>query len=178
MKTKGSSGPIFRTKSKLQPCLLSTSYSGENIARELVNSLQIGCWNCQYSRVSNIPVCTFMYFYKFSTIYGQIKRSHSIYMLSIQIDTKSLLKLVIHHQFNSFKWTLFASLMKWSFPLCTFSRRCRVIKYSRVLFLKYCQIWMTISCQSIYEFLLDLLVLLVEKVLFATIVCNLLSKWY
>ena len=31
-----------------------------------------------------------LYFYKFSTIYGQMKRSHSINMLNIQIDTQKL----------------------------------------------------------------------------------------
>ena len=41
----------------------------------------------------------------------QIKRSHSIHMLSIQIDTKSI-KLVIHHQFNNIKFSLFASHVK------------------------------------------------------------------
>ena len=43
----------------------------------------------------------------------QIKRSHSIHMLSIQIDTKSL-ELIICHHFNNFKLSLFASHMKLS----------------------------------------------------------------
>ena len=46
-------------------------------------------------------------------------------MLSIKIDTKSL-ELVIYQQFNNIKFSLFASHMKSSFPLCT------VIIYSRV----------------------------------------------
>ena len=54
-----------------------------------------------YSRVSN------------NRTFGLIKRSHSIHMLSIQIDIKSL-ELVIHHQ------SFFASNMKSCFPLCTF----------------------------------------------------------
>ena len=49
-----------------------------------------------------------------------------MHMLSIQIDTKSL-ELVIYHQFNNIKLSLFASHMKSSFPLCT------VIRYSRVV---------------------------------------------
>ena len=48
--------------------------------------------------------------------------SHSIHMLSIQIDTQSL-ELVICHQFNN---------IKYSFPLCKFDRCCTVIRYSRV----------------------------------------------
>ena len=44
-------------------------------------------------------------------MYGQIKGSHSIHMLSIQIETKSL-KLVIYHQFNNIKLSFFASHMK------------------------------------------------------------------
>ena len=56
------------------------------------------------------------------------KMSHSIHMLSIQIDTKSLV-LVSHHQFNSIKLSSLAchmkqSFMKQSFPLCTFIRSC------------------------------------------------------
>ena len=54
------------------------------------------------------------------------KRSHSIHMLSIQIDTKSL-ELV-----NNIKLSLFASHMKSSVPLFTFDRCCTVIGYSRV----------------------------------------------
>ena len=50
-----------------------------------------------------------------------IKRSHSIHMFSIQIDTKSL------ELFNNTKLSFFASHMKSSFPLCT------SIRYSRVL---------------------------------------------
>ena len=37
-------------------------------------------------------------------------------MLSVQIDTKSL-ELVIYHQFNNIKLSLFASHMKSSFPV-------------------------------------------------------------
>ena len=37
--------------------------------------------------------------------------SHSIHMLSIQIDTKSI-TLVIHHQLNNIKLSFFASHMK------------------------------------------------------------------
>ena len=40
-------------------------------------------------------------------------------MLNIQIDAKSLEK-VIYHQFNNIKLSLFASHMKSSFPLCRF----------------------------------------------------------
>ena len=44
-----------------------------------------------------------------------IKRSHSIHMFSIQIDTKSF-ELVIYHQYNNIKLSFFASPMKSSFP--------------------------------------------------------------
>ena len=37
--------------------------------------------------------------------------SHSIYMLSIQIDTKNP-GLIIHHQFNNIKLSFFASQIK------------------------------------------------------------------
>ena len=40
--------------------------------------------------------------------------SHSIHILSIQIDTKSL-KLVIYHQFNNIKLSFFTSHVKSSF---------------------------------------------------------------
>ena len=40
--------------------------------------------------------------------------SHSIHILSIQIDTKSL-KLVIYHQFNNIKLAFFTSHVKSSF---------------------------------------------------------------
>ena len=60
-------------------------------------------------------------------MYVEIKRSHSIHMLSIQIDTKSL-ELVIYHQFNNIKLSLFASQMKSSFPLCMFIRYSRVVE--------------------------------------------------
>ena len=52
-------------------------------------------------------------------------------MLIIQIDTKSL-GLVICHQFNNIKLSLFTSHKKSSFPFCTFDRCCTVIRYSRV----------------------------------------------
>ena len=64
-------------------------------------------------------------------MYGLIKRSHSIHMLNIQIDTKSL-ELVIYHQFNNIKLPFFASHMKSSFPPCTVNRCFTVIRYSRV----------------------------------------------
>ena len=52
---------------------------------------------------------------------GQIKMSHSIHMVSIQIDTNfKSLELVSYHQFTNIKLSFFASNMKWSFPLCTF----------------------------------------------------------
>ena len=41
-------------------------------------------------------------------MYGWIKRSHSIHMLNIQIDTKSF-ELVICHQFNNIKLSFFAN---------------------------------------------------------------------
>ena len=63
------------------------------------------------------------------TVHVQIKMSHSIQMLSIQINTKSL-EFVIH-QFNNIKLAFFAHQMKWSFPICT------VIRYSRVKFLVF-----------------------------------------
>ena len=50
-------------------------------------------------------------------MYSLIKRSHPINMLSIQIDTKSL-ERVIYHQFNNIKLSFFASHMKSSSPLC------------------------------------------------------------
>ena len=52
-----------------------------------------------------------------------IQMSHSIDMLSIQIDTKS--------QFNNIKLPLFASHMKAVFPLCSFDICCTVVRYSR-----------------------------------------------
>ena len=51
----------------------------------------------------------------------QIKRSHSIHMLSIQIYTKSL-ELV-----NNIKLSFFASHMNSSFPLCTFIDAARLL---------------------------------------------------
>ena len=42
--------------------------------------------------------------------------SHSIYMASIQIDTKNL-ALDFHHQFNNIKLSLFASQTKLGVPL-------------------------------------------------------------
>ena len=55
-----------------------------------------------------------------------VKRSLSICMLSIQIDTKSL-ELVIQHQFNNIKLSFFSSHMNSSFPVCMFYRCCTVI---------------------------------------------------
>ena len=52
-------------------------------------------------------------------MYSQIKKSPSIHMLSIQIDTKSPFKLVIQHQLNNIKFSLFANHLKRSFPSCT-----------------------------------------------------------
>ena len=57
-------------------------------------------------------------------MHSETKRSHSIYMLNIQIDTKSL-ELVIHQKLNNIRVSLFASLKNRSFPLCT------IISYSR-----------------------------------------------
>ena len=48
------------------------------------------------------------------TLYSQIKMSHSIHMLSIQIDTKSL-ELAINHQFFM-TLSCFESHIKMSFP--------------------------------------------------------------
>ena len=64
-------------------------------------------------------------------MFGEIKRSHSIHMSSIQIDTKSL-ERVIYYQLNNIKLSFFASHMKSSYPLCTFNRCCTVIRYSKV----------------------------------------------
>ena len=47
-------------------------------------------------------------FSQYCTMYGQIKMSHSIHILSIQIDTKRL-ELSIYHQFNNIKLSFFAS---------------------------------------------------------------------
>ena len=63
---------------------------------------------------------------------GWIKRSHSIHMLNIHIDTKSI-ELVIYYQFNNIKLSFFASHMKRSFPLCTFIRYSRVMCWSQSL---------------------------------------------
>ena len=52
-----------------------------------------------------------------------IQMSHSIDMLSIQIDTKS--------QFNNIKLPFFASHMKTVFPLCKLDGCCTVVRYSR-----------------------------------------------
>ena len=41
-------------------------------------------------------------------MYDLIKRSHSIHILSIQIDTKSF-EVVICHQFNNIKLSFFAT---------------------------------------------------------------------
>ena len=92
-----------------------------------------------YSRVSNNRKCSFYqyFFNQFSTKSGQIKMSHSIHMLSIQLVTKSFelskskcihsihilsiqidtksLKLVIYHQFNNIKLSFFTSHVKSSF---------------------------------------------------------------
>ena len=57
-----------------------------------------------------------MYFYQFSTIYGQIIGSHSIKMLSIESYTKSL-QLVTRHHFNNAKLSNFASYMEQSFTM-------------------------------------------------------------
>ena len=43
------------------------------------------------------------------------QKEHSIHMLSIQIDAKSL-ELIIYHQFNNIKLSFFAIRMKLSFP--------------------------------------------------------------
>ena len=42
--------------------------------------------------------------------------SHSIYMVSIQIDTKNL-ELDFHHQFNNIQLSFFASQTKLGVPL-------------------------------------------------------------
>ena len=60
-----------------------------------------------YSRVSNNLTLH---------VYGQIKRSHSIHMLSIQIDTKTV-ELVIHHQFNNIKLSSICKLYKREFSM-------------------------------------------------------------
>ena len=59
--------------------------------------------------------CFHFLYYRGSNPYCQIKRSHSIHMLSIQIDSKSI-ELVIHHQFDNFKLSLVASHTKRRFP--------------------------------------------------------------
>ena len=63
--------------------------------------------------------------------------SHSIHMLSIQIDTKSL-KLVSHHKLNNIKLSFFASHTKWSyrhfhnlFLLSVYSRHFQVMSFVR-----------------------------------------------
>ena len=62
-------------------------------------------------------------------------------MLSIQIDTKRL-------ELVNIKLTFFASHMKSSFPLCTISRCCTVIRYSRVETLKNFihSVWNKMKC--------------------------------
>ena len=55
----------------------------------------------------------------FSTLYSQIKRSHSIHILSIQIDTQNF-ELVIDLQFNNVKLSFFANILVRSFPLRMF----------------------------------------------------------
>ena len=43
--------------------------------------------------------------------------SHSIHMLSIQIDTKNP-GLIIHHQFNNIKLSFFANQIRQNFTSC------------------------------------------------------------
>ena len=78
------------------------------------------------------------------TLYSQIKMSHSIHMLSIQIDTKSL-ELLIHYQFSCFE-----SHIKMSSPFSPFSRYCTVMRWvwQRLLLTIYAKIWPLCKCSS------------------------------
>ena len=58
-------------------------------------------------------------------MHGETKRSHSIYMLNIQIDTMSL-ELVIHQKLNNIRLSLFATLINRRFFLLS-----TIISYSR-----------------------------------------------
>ena len=71
-------------------------------------------------------------------MYEQIKRSHSIHMLSIQIDTKTV-ELVIHHQFNNIKLSSICKLYKREFSM--FNRCCTVMRYSRVSKIQVVFMW-------------------------------------
>ena len=82
-----------------------------------------------YSRVSNNLTLH---------VYGQIKRSHSIHMLSIQIDTKTV-ELVIHHQFKNIKFSSICKLYKREFSM--FNRCCTVMRYSRVSKIQVAFMW-------------------------------------
>ena len=86
------------------------------------------------------------------TLYSQIKMSHSIDMLSIQNDTKSL-ELVIDHQFNIIKFSCFESHIKMSSPFSPFSRYCTVIRWvwQCLLLTIYAKIWPLCKCSSTVE---------------------------
>ena len=79
-----------------------------------------------------------MYIYHFSSKNSQIKRSHSIHMLSIQIDTKTV-ELVIHPQFNNIKLSSICKLYKREISM--FNRCCTVMRYSRVSKIQVAFMW-------------------------------------
>ena len=61
-------------------------------------------------------------------MYDQIKMSHSIHMLSIQIDDKSF-ELVIRHQVNSIKLSFFQVIWNGVFHYGRFIDAVRVIDF-------------------------------------------------
>ena len=76
--------------------------------------------NVPHKKISNIwPVVALAFLGTYSNleyiIIVHIKRSHSIYMLNIQIDTKS-----IEIRLDNIKLSFLANHNKQSFPLCTF----------------------------------------------------------
>ena len=91
-KKKGSSYAALRCRND------SSFLLGKVLAQKMQRILS--CASTLYSRVSNNRTN---------------QRSHSIHMLSIQIDTKNL-ELIIYHQFNNIKLSFFASHIKSKVP--------------------------------------------------------------